>query len=224
MPELATWLETRDEVATYVVATDDPVYQDHLPHFGYAPAGSKRFERSFRASPSAPRIHANFECHLVQILRQAAGLDPVPWEEALETFLRRVEGAGLTWFLGGSGALAVRGIPVAPGDLDFNVSDPHAMGRLLDDALVEPVCAMTGWAARWFGRAFHAAIIEWIADPEPRLDVPEPHEHGLHASRRLETIDWRGHQILVPPLALQLRTAERRGLDDRAAMIRAAID
>jgi hypothetical protein len=221
--EISTELETADQIAKYVVTTDNPVYQDRLAHMGFMRTGLDSFERSFAASRSVPRIHANFARHLEKMVRQSARLDPVPWEEALTEFLRRAEGTGLVWFLSGSGTLAVRGLEVNPGDLDFVVTDPHHAGHLFDDLLVEPVLEMTGWVAKWFGRAFHGALFEWISDPDPALDVPEPQEFGLAASRQLETVRWRGHAIQVRPLALQLRVAERRGLNDRAAAIRAAL-
>lgn len=70
--------------------------------------------------------------------RQAAGLDPVPWQGALAEVCRRLTGAGVDWWLTGSAALAVRGIPLTPGDLDLVVSDEDArrVGDLLLDGLI----------------------------------------------------------------------------------------
>jgi hypothetical protein len=221
---LSTSLEIHDGIARYVVTTGIPVYQERLVHMGYRRSGANSFERAFVASPSVTRIHANFARHLEQMIRQSARLDLVRWEDALTEFLRRAEGTGLKWFLYGSGALAVRGLAVDPADLDFNVSDAQLAGRLFDDLLVEPVLQMSGWVAKWVGRAFYGSLFEWLSDPDPAMDVPEPHEQGLAASLQLETVRWREHSVSVPPLALQLRVAERIGLKDRAAAIRAALD
>jgi hypothetical protein len=54
-------------------------------------------------------------------------------------------------------------------------------------------------------------------------DKPEVSDFGPVAESRLERVDWHGHSIRVPPLDLQLRVSERRGLMDRAALIRRAI-
>jgi len=62
--------------------------------------------------------------------------------------------------------------------------------------------------------------LEWLSDPRPEF---EPHEQGTAARERLETVTWRGWEVPVPPLDLQLIVALRRGLADRAAMIREAM-
>ncbi|MEU4668957.1 hypothetical protein AB0F91_13500 [Amycolatopsis sp. NPDC023774] len=63
----------------------------------------------------------------------------VPWEDALEIVLNRVEGSDLSWFRYGSGALVVRGIDAGPGgDLDFSVRRPR-------------------------GRRSRGCVVEWIA-------------------------------------------------------------
>lgn len=73
------------------------------------------------------------------MLLQSARIRPARWEETLDLFLRRVDRTPLRWFLYGSGALAVRGIDIQPGDLDFWVSDSQRAGRIFEDLLVEPV-------------------------------------------------------------------------------------
>jgi hypothetical protein len=133
--------------------------------------------------------------------------------------LRRVEGSGLEWFLSGSGALALRGLDVSPGDLDFVVDDAHATGRLLDDLLVEPVTEARGWIAKWSGRAFYEALIEWVADVDPAVDQ-RPHEQSPDAASRLETVHWEGHTIRATPIDIQLEVSQLRGLDSRTAKIR----
>jgi hypothetical protein len=221
--DLTTSLEVHRGTATYVVVTAVPLYQEGLMHMGYTQGGKDTFKRSFPASPSISKIHERFAGQLQRIVRQSARLESVQWQPALKEFLHRVKGSQLQWFLAGSGALAVRGLAVEPGDLDFVVSDARLAGRLFRDLLVEPVRERSGWAARWFGRAFHEALFEWISDANPALDVPEPQEVGPAAARQLERVGWRGHTVRVPPLSLQLRVAQRRGLDARAEIIRRAM-
>jgi hypothetical protein len=167
------------------------------------------------------RTHANFARHLQPMLLQSARRCPVPWSRALEVFLERVEGSGLHWFLYGSGALAVRGIDVGPGDLDFWVDDARLAGTLFEDLLVEPVTAMTGWVADAGGRAFAGCVIEWIAGVHADVDEPEPHEQGPAAAARIEHVRWHGHHVPVAPLDLQLAVNQRRGLTSRVQKIHA---
>lgn len=177
--------------------------------------------RQFPAgTPHLDRAWSNFEALISPMLRQAAGLDPVPWDAALEAVCRRLTPAGVDWWLTGSAALAVRGIPVAPGDLDLVVSDADArrVGDLLLDGLVEPV-APADWFCSWWGRAMLGARVEWVGGVGPSADEPEPSDFGLVAAGRLEVIRWRDWSVRVPPLDLQRAVSERRGLVDRVRLI-----
>jgi hypothetical protein len=223
--ELATEIERVGERARFVVGASDRLYQDRLEHLGYLGIGGDRFAtRWFRDSPSIPRYHERFAASIEQMVLQSARLVRIPWEEGLLEFLRRIDDSGLEWWLYGSAALAVRGIDITPGDIDVNVSDAHRVGRIFDDLLVTPVEELEGWAAKRLGRAFHEAIVEWLSEPHPEKDDPaNPCEYGPHVAERLETVEWRGRRLRVPPLAVQLAVSERRGLADRVQSIRAAL-
>lgn len=184
-------------------------------------AFSAEFERRFPAdAPHLDRAWETFQRLIEPALRQAAGLDPVPWEEALAEVCRRLNGAGVDWWLTGSGALAARGLAISPGDLDLVVSgeDSHRVGDLLLDGLIEPV-APADWFCRWFGRAMLGARVEWVGGVGPAADQPEVTDFGLTAAARLEVVRWQGHQIRVPPLELQRAVNVRRGLTDRVRLI-----
>jgi hypothetical protein len=163
-------------------------------------------------------VWPNFVDHALTMLRQTAA-GSVPWDEALLIFLDRVD--RVDWWLAGSGALAVRGVDVSPRDLDVitDAAGAQRLGELLGDALVEPVCAGEGWIARWWGRAFLGARVEWVGDVSSSVDHPEPVDFGPTAADSLQRVRWRGHELRVPPLELQLAVAERRGLSDRVAAI-----
>jgi hypothetical protein len=223
--ELTTEIERVGERARFIVGASDRRYQDGLEHLGYLGIGDDRFAtRWFRDSPSIPRYYERFAAAIEQMVQQSAHLVPIPWEEALREFLRRIDGSGVHWWLYGSAALAVRGIDIAPGDIDVNVSDADLTGSIFDDLLVTPVEELQGWAAKRIGRAFHAAIIEWLSEPHLEIDDPaSPREYGPHIADRLETVEWRGYRLRVPPLTAQLATCERRGLGDRVQLIRAAL-
>ena len=224
----AASIEARDDGAVrFVIDAPDDRARDLLPKMGYLPdgdAGGRCVTRWFPPAAGAARYLARFNAAIGPMLRQTAGLETAPWEDALLAFLRRVEGTGLDWWLYGSAALAVRGLAVAPGDVDVRVHDAFALGRVLDDWLVTPVERMRGWVAAEHGRAFRGAVVEWIARPDPALDDPAaPHEQGALIAPEIEVAHWRGHAVRVPPLSASLRSCEQRGLHDRAALVRAAI-
>jgi hypothetical protein len=162
---------------------------------------------------------SNFVRYVEPMLEQAAS-GSAPWDAALTTFLERVD--GVDWWLTGSGALAVRGVDVSsPRDLDVVTDGAGAqrLGELLVDVLVEPVFASDGWVARWWGRAFLGARVEWVGDVDASVDDPEPVDFGPVAAANLNTVRWCGRELRVPPLDLQLAVAERRGLTARVEAI-----
>jgi hypothetical protein len=222
---IATQVEQAHDRARFVVATVDPLYQDRLEHLGYLGIGNGRFATVwFPYSSRIPGYYKRFAASIEQMVLQSARLVPVPWEKALLEFLRRVEATEIKWWLYGSGALAVRGLDIEPGDIDVNVSDSALAGRIFDDLLVTPVLEMQGWVAKHTGRAFYGAILEWLSEPlAENADVSEPHEQGPFVADQLETLQWRDHCVYVPPLSAQLRTSESRGLSDRADLIRSAM-
>jgi hypothetical protein len=186
-----------------------------------------RFVQRFTLNDAldAQRIGEQFCAHAETMLLQTARVIATPWEAALEAWLQRVEGQKIAWWLGGSAALAVRGIAVQPRDFDIITDDAgaHHLGELLRDVQIEPVVPVQGWICRWFGRAFLHARFEWVGGVTTEADQPTASDFGPTAARQLEAVDWRGPTIRVPPLPLQLAVSERRGLAERAALIRAAL-
>ena len=219
--DLRTSVEIRGSRAIYEVRTNNPLYQRCLLHMGFALTGQGYFTRNLSNTGDVSSTHRFFAEHLEEMLLQSARVRPVRWEDTLDLFLRRVDGTPLRWFLYGSGALAVRGINIQPGDLDFWVSDAQLAGEIFKDVLVEPVTTMTGWIADCGGRAFAGCLFEWMAGVHPDVDEPMPHEQGLVALSSLETVRWHNWAVPVAPLVLQLSVAEQRGLTDRVASIRA---
>ena len=198
-------------------------YEDVLRGLYYLPVQGG-FAKTFPTStPDLDRIYGNFERHAKKMVLQAARIDPVDWRGTLAAFLELVEGSGIDWWLCGSAALAVRGLDVAPGDLDMVVDDAaaHKLSELLLDYLVEPLQSSEGWIWSSFGRAFLFARLEWVGGVNEGADTPEVGDFGPVAAERLEAVDWRGTEVRVPPLDLQLEVSERRGLADRADKIRA---
>lgn len=198
-----------------VAAVRDLAFRPMAGGFGQVyPAGHPRIDRIF----------ANFERCADDLVRQKAGLCPVPWQEALLALCAAIDDRGIDWWLTGSAALAVRGLPIAPRDLDLAVGRASAAGfeALLIDHVVEP--PRPGFISDSFGRAFLHACVDWVAGIDERADRPLVGDVGLTAASRLETVSWRNLRIRVPPLELQLAVNQRRGLDGRVRAIRRALD
>ena len=164
---------------------------------------------------------ANIQHLLEPLLYQYVGMTAVPWEAALDGVCGRLEAGGADWWLCGSAALAARGAAIVPRDLDLVVADADAIavGGLLADGLIEPVCP-AGWPiSNWWGRAFLHARVEWVGGVTIAADEPQVSDHGPAAANSLQTIRWRDWDIRVPPLHLQRAVSARRGLAGRVALI-----
>jgi hypothetical protein len=206
----------------FVVRTEDALDQDRLVKMGWARAEEGIFSRRLSNCGDVERIFQNFSSHLDEMIQQSARRRPIAWEYALAEFVDRTQDSGVRWWLYGSAALAVRGIDITPGDLDLAVDNPWLVGTLLDDLLVEPVTRVVNWVADFGGRAFHGALIEWLAGAHPTgLDPPTEQEPA--AGAHLEVIRWRGRKVPVPQLEVQLAGAARRGLTQRGELIRRAM-
>jgi len=166
-------------------------------------------------------IYLNFERLAPDMIFQTAHTQPVPWDKALDAFLRIVGNEPIDWWLAGSTALSIRGMSIEPRDLDIITDGRGAarLGELLADHLVEPVLCHDGWIARWWGRAFLHARIEWVGDVLPEVDDGNPTDFGPYAAASLEAITWQGHTLRLPPLDLQLAVTRRRGLTERVGII-----
>jgi hypothetical protein len=221
---IETELRRADGGAAFVVRTDEPALQEALGSLAYAEANGE-FVLGVRADAAdLEATYKRFDRHVEELLEQTARLRPVPWQDALDETVRRLDRAGVEWFLAGSAALAARGIPVAPRDLDLVTTDDRGTVAAFADVHIQPPAEDRDrrWIAAWFGRAFIGARVEWVAGVYPEVDVwPGPRDLGPSAAARLERIDWNGHAVFLPPLDLQLAVCEQRGLDDRVEAIRA---
>ena len=185
------------------------------------------FGRSFtRSSAFVDEAYAGFSRLGPAMLEQHVAGGPARWEAALEETIARAQAADVPLFLVGSGALAVHGADVAPGDIDLVVSDDEArrLGEVFLDVLIEPVAPKTGWVSRWFGRAFVGDCrVEWAGGIEPHVDQQRPPDFGPTALQRAVELTWRGHTLQVPPLDLLRDVNDRRGRRDRVAAIDALL-
>lgn len=218
------WFELRDAGAhvEFWALNVDAQFDAAMGALAWERSGGGWLRRIGCSAEAAEPALANMNRFMPQLLRQAADLDPVPWQEALDEVCRRSAAAGgVDWFLGGSAALAVRGAPVRPHDLDLIVSDADSVkfGELLADGILEPVAKGEWPLSIWWGRAFLHARVEWAGGMTPAADEPEITDFGPTAASLLEIVTWRDWQLRVPPLHLQRAVSARRGLADRVAII-----
>lgn len=176
---------------------------------------------------TSSRVVENWHSHGREIVLQAAGLKPVPWAEALRSFMSAVDGSGIWWFLVGSAALAVRGLDVAPGDIDIatDADGIGALAKVLREHLLSPVLDTRGWLiCERVGRAFMHARIEIVGNVRPAADDPQPRPFGPEAASRIELVAWEGFEVPVAPLDLQLVDELSRGRRYHAAQILRAME
>ncbi len=195
MTGITTRLSREAGRAAFQARVEDPRLGDVLVKMGFARIG-ENLERTFTDSGRMPDIFANLSSQLDEMVRHQTGESAPLWDVALRVVCERLEGR-VDWWLSGSAALAVRGIDVVRRDLDLVVGDPHLAGEAFADILVEPVREMSGWIARWHGRAFQGALIEWLADVDPQIDSSGPHEQGPLAEGALEDLVWEGYRTGV---------------------------
>lgn len=165
--------------------------------------------------------YEHFEQYAARLLRQRAGLESIPWEDALGRTLATLSELDIEWYLVGSTALAVRGIDTVPGDIDLvtDATGARTLEKVLSDYLVQPLVHTPDWIADWFARAFLGACVEWVGAVNATADQPDPSDFGPTAASRLETVRWRGHMVPLPPLDLQLKVNRRRGRFERVTRI-----
>lgn len=220
----------KDDTVSLFITDLAPEYHQAAQDTGYT-LTDEGFVRDIVTDPQyirhdyLDRILTNAEEHLETMFAQKAGLEPVPWDQSLLTFLKLVEDKSIDWWLVGSAATAVRGIDIQPGDIDLCTSEADApvLQDLLRYTVLQPLQDSTGWVGKWFGRAFLDARLEWLGGINESADAGNISDFGLVAHSRLETIIWNGYSLRVPPLDLQLETSLRRGLVDRAEKIRKAL-
>jgi hypothetical protein len=216
-----TELQREEEFDWFVVRTDEASLYAVLVQFGYAEKGDLQYARAFRSSPDAPVYFERFAACARDMFEQFISEVARPWERSVEHLNGLLAAGDVDWLLSGSVALAVRGVEVAPRDIDFTVAEMEPTVEALRDLIVEPpIRAYGGWHAEWFGRAWDGMRIEWVAETKPDLDQHEwTSDIGPDAVARAETIEWRGLSFRVPPLDLQLAVSRDRGLHTRVAAI-----
>lgn len=135
------------------------------------------------------------------------------------------------WYVGGSTAVWLQGVDIAPRDIDLgaNRDGVDRLAQSLVEYLVEPV-APTHWASRsvYGARAFvgtmqDGARVEWGVDRKPRPDGGEPEWSADPRQVRLETVDFHGHRFFVTRPEYALVRAIQQEATERIEKVSSAV-
>lgn len=181
----------------------------------------KKYDKSWINTTNIDSIKANYLNNAEEMFMQMNYEKPTPWEDVLMSFIRKVRGKDIDWWLTGSCALCVRGINVNPHDIDIMLhgKDINKIMEIFEDDMIEPLCNSEGWVTKHFAVLFLKARIDLAFDPQECLDISEPSDSGPFAMENLKKVYWRGETISVPPLYLQLNNNKSRGRLDRVKSI-----
>lgn len=216
--------KTTNDLTHFIIVAAPEKYHEAIRGLAFGESVDGFIKSMPADTPYIDTAFARYQKYLETILKQATHEIPVPWERAFDTFLQRNQSIDADWWVTGSLALTLRGLPIQPGDIDLIVDGEGAIkwGHALADMMIEPVVS-TDWFCKYWGRAFDGARIEWIGDIDPQSDSPYVREYYLPAVSALETIHWRGHEIRIPPIEPHLKMDEARGRLDRVNIVRQAL-
>lgn len=213
--------EDADGLVAFRISEFDRKYEDILRACFYSPDGDSYLKLFPLNAKHLGKIKKHFYFHAQDMFDQLGYFAPIPWDKALFEFSRAVDGTGIKWWLAGSCAVCLRGIPLQPHDVDIMVesADVDLISDIFSDYLIEPIVDTEGWVTKDFGVIFRHARIDIASDPQAVLDDPGPIDCGPYARANLETVKWRGLKIMVPPLRLSMNANQRRGRRDRVEKI-----
>jgi hypothetical protein len=199
----------------------DPKYEPVFQMCFYQHDGQSYLKRFSKQTKDLEKIMAHYAHSAEEMFAQLGYFKPIPWEDALFAFVEKLAGAKVAWWLTGSCAACIRGIPFQPHDVDIMVDskDLETIRDIFADDLIEPIIDTKGWVTKDFGVIFLHARIDIASDPQAVLDEPEPVDCGPYAKSHLEECRWRGHVLRVPPVQLQLNVNRRRGRTERVKLL-----
>ena len=215
--------EHESDQVTFRLTNVDSWIEKALRMCFYEQEGDAFVKRFPADTPDLDRIMAHYEAHAEEMFLQLVYQRPVPWEDGLRRFLGRARDTGIRWWLTGSCATCLRGVDLDPHDVDIMVDsqDVARIREVFRDVVIEPIIDTNGWLTKDFGVLFDACRIDIASDPQACLDDPEPVDCGPYAQVNLETIEWEGFRVPVPPVELQLNANRRRERHDRVQRIEA---
>lgn len=199
--------------------------------------GPRCWHRRYLLPPSsAAKVRFAYQRHrflLETMLRQAHGLAPVPFEEALGELLQKVAvplaAEGIEWYIGGSASVRLAGGSVTPQGITLGTTRPGVdrLGALLADYLVEPV-APTDWpggrlvvgARAFVGTPRKGARVGWSVPLEGREPLRWEEFVGVPGVVRTLELPVLGQTVRIsrPEYALVRSASQGLGPDTEAAL------
>lgn len=183
---------------------------------------SKGYPKSALMFPQdLTRMETNFNAYIeTELHQERRTLDDL--DTALEWLCVEFERRGVRWWLAGSAALYARGLAVKPHDIDVMLekSEIEKIRAMVAPYIVEPFHHVTGWVVKGFGVLNYRYRIDFAFEPEEWVDGQGPVDFGPYAQANVEPVAWHGHQILVPPIELQIAPNEARRRHERVVLIR----
>jgi hypothetical protein len=166
------------------------------------------------------QMEQNYNAYLPDELHQE-NRTQADLDAALEWLCTEFEERSVRWWLAGSGALYVRGIAVKPHDLDVMTfkTEIEKIREMIAPYIVEPFHHVTGWVVKGFGVVNYRYRLDFAFEPEAWVDGQGPVDFGPYAEAHVQPVQWHGHEILVPPIELQIAPNEARGRHERVALI-----
>ncbi len=218
--------EEQNDMMVFRISDFDWKYEKVFKMCFYSQEGDSYTKRYPLNTKYLDKIMKHYSDHAQEMFDQLGYFKPIPWEKALFWFSQELENKNINWWLTGSCAVCIRGIPLQPHDVDIMVdsSDVYNISEIFSDFLIEPIVDTNGWLTKDFGVIYKDARIDIASDPQPVLDDPEPIDCGPYAKNNLETVNWQGFAIKIPPLQLSLNVNRRRERTDRVHAIEKHLD
>jgi hypothetical protein len=203
---------------TIQVLEAEPDQRAALEELGFGPDLVQRYPPGTR---HLDRAVANLGQVAEEMVGQKIAGSSPGWAGVLDDLLSRAGRLRVPLAVVGSVALAVRGIAVAPGDIDV-ITTLEGADTLADsyrDVLVTPVAA--GRSSERFGRAFTGGIrVEWLGNPPGVQQDQWPLAAAAWSvASPFEEVRWEGRTVRVPPLEVQRRVESQRHRPGRVAAI-----
>jgi hypothetical protein len=213
--------EEQSQDIVFTLSEFDAKYEPVFQMCYYQKEGNTYIKSFPVNTPNLSTIMQYYAKHAEEMFSQLGYFSPVYWEKGLLQFLERVDGKGIDWWLTGSCAACIRGIPLNPHDVDIMVNsrDVPLIQSIFHDVTIEPIVDTHGWLTKEFGVLFLQARVDIASDPVAALDEPEPVDCGPYAKAHLEEVVWHGYTVRVPPVALQLNVNRKRGRLERVKLL-----
>ena len=217
--------EERGDKTLFMVKDFDPRFDSVLKKSFYEYEGNgyyKEFPSDYRY---LNQVKSFYEKNLEKMLMQQGYYSEIPWESGLEKFIEMIGNEPIDWWLTGSCAACVRGIPFEPHDIDIMVhsKDVEHLADIFSDFIIEPIVDSNGWVVKTIGVLFLDVAIDIASGPQPCLDEPLPVDCGPYAQMHLEEIVWKNHKLYIPPIELQLYVNKKRKRFERVKLIESYI-